>query len=66
MTNPTKAATLLRKAGYRSVAISDHTVVVYDPVRCSSGSLKWEEEREVAINVANNLDRVHHFIEERR
>lgn len=65
MSNVQTALKMLKDAGYKATSIHTHTVVAIDPVQCSSGNRKWEESREVPINVTNGLDRVAHFISER-
>jgi len=65
MNNVTTALKMLKDAGYKAVSVLDHTVVAIDPVQCSSGQLKWSEEREVPMNVSRGLERVAHFISER-
>lgn len=65
MTNVITALNMLKAAGYKATSVHDHTVVAIDTVQCSSGSRKWDEEREVPMNVARGLESVAHFINER-
>lgn len=76
MTTPQKAAALvgnvdqalrmLRKAGYDCSQESSAQVAVMDPVMClSGGKPNRTEYKPVALNVADGMGHVIHFLSER-
>jgi hypothetical protein len=65
MSNAQKAIETLKAAGYEAISHASNTVLVQDPIKCSSGKDEWIEYREVSLNVGDGLSRVNRFIDAR-
>lgn len=65
--NVKRSIELLSRYGYESepIGLDATSILVQDPVRCSSGSRVWVEYHPVALSVSENLRFVRRFIVER-